>query len=110
VLWFSVWFVLVAGTLLGAFLLGRRLWRSGKALLAEMDRAGEVVGRLEALQEQARERFPAPVPPPPAIGAWTAQRDRFRAARLAHREAAGRRRVLRLNRAMRHWRQVGTPL
>jgi hypothetical protein len=110
VLWFAVWFVLVAGTLVGAVLLGRRLWRSGKALLAELDRANEAVSRLETLQATAQERFPAPAPPRPALGASRAERAAFRASHLAHREAVDRRRILRLNRAMRHWRHVGTPL
>jgi hypothetical protein len=46
VLWFTVWTVLVLATLAGAFWLGRDLWRKGKALLAELERAGEVVGAL----------------------------------------------------------------
>jgi hypothetical protein len=46
VLWFTVWTVLVLATLAGAFWLGRDLWRKGKALLAEVERAGRVVGEL----------------------------------------------------------------
>jgi hypothetical protein len=46
VLWFTVWTVLVLATLGGAFWLGRDLWRKGKALLAELHRAGEVVGAM----------------------------------------------------------------
>jgi hypothetical protein len=46
VLWFTVWTVLVLATLAGAFWLGRDLWRKGRALLAELERAGEVVGEL----------------------------------------------------------------
>jgi hypothetical protein len=46
VLWFTVWTVLVLAALAGAFLLGRSLWRKGKALLAELERAADVVGRL----------------------------------------------------------------
>ena len=42
--WVIVWTLLGLGTLAGAFLLGRDLWRKGKALLAEMARAGEVAG------------------------------------------------------------------
>jgi hypothetical protein len=46
VLWFTVWTVLVLATLAGAFWLGRDLWRKGKALLAEVERAGRVAGEL----------------------------------------------------------------
>jgi hypothetical protein len=46
VLWFTVWTVLVLATLAGAFWLGRDLWRKGRALMAEMERAGQVVGEL----------------------------------------------------------------
>jgi hypothetical protein len=61
VLWFTVWTVLVLATLAGAFWLGRDLWRKGKALLAEVERAGRVAGELAvradelaaAAQEQA---------------------------------------------------------
>ena len=45
-LWFSVWTVLVLATLGGAFLLGRRLWRSGVALATELGRAAEVAEQL----------------------------------------------------------------
>jgi hypothetical protein len=44
--WFTVWTVLVLATLAGAFWLGRDLWRKGRALLAELERAGQVVGEL----------------------------------------------------------------
>ncbi len=45
-LWFSVWTVLVLATLGGAFLLGRRLWRSALALGRELGRAAEVTAQL----------------------------------------------------------------
>ncbi|RYV50692.1 hypothetical protein [Pengzhenrongella frigida] len=41
-LWFTVWSVLVLATLGGGFLLGRDLWRKGKALLVEVGRAGDL--------------------------------------------------------------------
>ena len=46
-LWFTVWTVLVLATAAGAFWLGRDLWRKGRALLAELERAADVVGALE---------------------------------------------------------------
>ncbi|MFI2752021.1 hypothetical protein ACGIF2_01125 [Cellulomonas sp. P22] len=45
-LWFIVWTVLVVGTLVGAFFLGRDLWRKATALLAELGRAADVLGQL----------------------------------------------------------------
>ena len=61
--WAIVWTVLAVATLLGAFLLGRRLWRSAVALGHEVSRAGEVAGRisdevarLEALAAAERAR------------------------------------------------------
>lgn len=50
--WAIVWSVLAVATLAGAFLLGRRLWRSAAALGREVARAGEVAGRLS--EEVAR--------------------------------------------------------
>lgn len=47
-LWFAVWTVLVLATLAGAAWLGRDLWRTGKALLAELQRAGDAVAALGA--------------------------------------------------------------
>lgn len=45
-LWFTVWTALVVGTLVGAFWLGRDLWRKAMALLAELGRAADVLARL----------------------------------------------------------------
>ncbi|WP_196250875.1 hypothetical protein [Cellulomonas sp. JZ18] len=57
-LWTVVWVVLVLATLVGAFLLGRRLWRSAVALGAELSRASETLAalseRVEELEAAAR--------------------------------------------------------
>jgi len=57
--WVVVWVVLVLGTLVGAFLLGRDLWRRGRALVVELERASAVLGELaehaSTLAEQAQE-------------------------------------------------------
>lgn len=45
-LWFTVWAVLVVGTLVGAYFLGRSLWRKATALFAELGRAADVFARL----------------------------------------------------------------
>ena len=60
-LWFAVWTVLVLATLAGAFWLGRDLWRKGKALLAELQRAGDVVGALGDRAEALTAAGAAPV-------------------------------------------------
>jgi hypothetical protein len=59
VVWVLVWCVLVLGTLVGAFFLGRDLWRRARALVTELERAAEVLGELAEttgrIAEQARE-------------------------------------------------------
>jgi hypothetical protein len=52
-LWFAVWTVLVVGTLVGAFFLGRVLWRKAAALLSELCRAADALGRLGDATAQA---------------------------------------------------------
>lgn len=108
-LWFSVWLVLVLLTLGGAFLLGRRLWRSAKALLAEVEAAAAVTERLAELQVELAERYPTPASPRPDIDAGPGERARFQEVRDAHRWAVRRRRRARLRRAARHWRTLGSP-
>lgn len=108
-LWFSVWLVLVLTTLAGAFFLGRRLWRAGTMLLAEVGRLSAVAQRLDALQVELAERFPAPAPPRSALAADHVERARLRDVRAAHREAVTHRRTRRLDRAMRHWDSLVRP-
>ncbi|WP_372595238.1 hypothetical protein [Actinotalea sp.] len=76
-LWFWVWTLLVVGTLVGAFFLGRRLYRSGRALVEEAGRAAELasvlserVTELEAVEQQHPVR-------PVRIGDRDAARDRW---------------------------------
>lgn len=61
-LWFTVWTLLVVGTLVGAFFLGRHLYRSARALIAELGRAADVFSqvadRAEELADAARDRSP----------------------------------------------------
>ncbi|MCL3862802.1 hypothetical protein [Actinotalea sp. K2] len=103
-LWFTVWSVLVVGTLVGAFFLGRSLYRSGRELLRELERAAEVfevaTDRVEELTALAEARGAlAPVDlsdPEPA-----------RARRVAARAATARRRAARTSRheaTYRRWR------
>lgn len=60
-LWFAVWTVLVVGALVGAFFLGRDLWRKAGALLSELGRAADALGRLGDATAQAA--GPDSVPP-----------------------------------------------
>lgn len=94
-LWFSVWALLVLGTLTGAFFLLRNVYRSARALLAEIERATEVLERLtervEELSVEGTGAAPAPVDlldPEPAR------------ARLA--DARARRMLRRVRRSERH--------
>ncbi len=43
-MWFWVWALLVVGTLVGAFFLGRDLWRAGVRVLREVSAAGRALG------------------------------------------------------------------
>jgi hypothetical protein len=58
-MWFWVWTLLILGSLVGAFLLARSLWRSARGLLEELGRAsariGESSDRLQELSDRARE-------------------------------------------------------
>lgn len=58
-LWFTVWTVLVLGTLVGAFFLLRHVWRAAKALMAELERAGDIAERLGTRAEELREEMEA---------------------------------------------------
>jgi len=95
VLWFTVWTVLVLATLGGAFLLGRRLWRSAVALGHELGRASEVADRLAVRAEELRAAAESRPPVGPTLFAdrdeLRVQRDLLRAQRQARREARGER-------------------
>jgi hypothetical protein len=63
VLWFTVWSLLVIGTLAGAFFLVREVYRSAKALLVELERLTEVLDRIAERSAElvATATTPAPV-------------------------------------------------
>lgn len=62
--WLLLWTVLVLGTALGAFLVGRSLYRSGKAFAAELERAADAFG---SLAERAEELAGAATQPAPVV-------------------------------------------
>lgn len=101
-LWFLLWTVLVLGTLAGAFVLGRRLWRSSLALGRELGRASEVLAELadrsEELARLARENAPDTGP------TLFADRDELRATRDRLRDERVQRRSERIRDAARTWR------
>jgi hypothetical protein len=83
--WFVVWTLLVLGTLAGAFLLGRHLWRAGTRLLREVSAAGATLGssgdRISAaVAEAERNRVDTS---PTLFDDPVLLRERVRARRLA---------------------------
>lgn len=45
-MWVALWSLIVVGTLVGAFLVGRRLWFSARELGVELARAADVTAQL----------------------------------------------------------------
>lgn len=105
-LWFAVWTVLVVGTLVGAFLLLRHVYRSGKALVVELGRASDVLAEVadraaevgEALERSGALTTPAPV----SLTDVEAARER-RAASAVATERRRDARTARHERAFRRW-------
>jgi hypothetical protein len=95
--WLGVWTVLVLGAGGVFFVLGRRLWRESKALLAEIgvagERAGALLAQVDALGEQVSTRAE------PAVFADPARLRRERDAAVRRRARASRRRRRELLRA-----------
>ncbi|WP_066588792.1 hypothetical protein [Cellulomonas timonensis] len=95
-LWFLVWTVLILGTLVGAFLLGRDLWRKGLALTRELGRAAEALGVLaERMAELADAADAIPAARPQLLddpGEHRATVDRLREERVERASARAERR------------------
>lgn len=103
-LWFTVWSVLVLGTVVGAFFLLRHVYRSGKALLVAVGRAGELLDRLSDRVDELAEVVAAARPVAPVDLRDPAA---ARARRAAAAEATARRRARRDDRraaTYRRWR------
>ncbi len=103
VLWFTVWTVLVLATLAGALWLGRDLWRTGKALVAELERAA---GLVEALGERADALAAAAAADPvrhDVLGDPDVHRERI-AALHARRDARRAERTLRHAATFTRWK------
>jgi hypothetical protein len=61
-MWWAIWSVLVVGALVGAFFLGRALWRQGLALARAAGEASHAVGQASARIADAVERAQANPP------------------------------------------------
>ncbi|MGN8245561.1 hypothetical protein ACTHAM_002684 [Cellulomonas soli] len=106
-LWFSVWTVLVVGTLVGAWFLLRSLWRSARDLLTELGRASQVVADLTEQVEELRRLQEAASSP--VRHTLFADKDVLRAQRARLRLDRDRRRELRWERdeaTRARWRAV----
>lgn len=102
-LWFTVWSVLVLGTVVGGFFLLRHVYRSGTALLAEVERASELVDRLS---DGAGERAEAVAAAHPVAPVDLRDPAAARARRGAAAEATARRQARRDDRraaTFRRW-------
>lgn len=103
-LWFTVWAALVVGTLVGAFFLLRRLYRSGRDLLHELDRAAQLLeqvsARADELLEAAQQHVA--VAPVDLTDPEPARRRRTEAAVATARRRAAR--VERHERTRERWR------
>ena len=102
-LWFTVWFLLVIGTLVGAFFVGRRLYRSGRALMVEMGGAAELAGDLAARVSEFEETDPQhPVRPVELADRAAARRHWAEAGAVRQARRARRRDSYRST--YEHWR------
>jgi hypothetical protein len=84
--WFLLWLIIIGGTVVVLFLVGRSLWRRAVALGEEIALASE---RVEVLTEELNKlEIPVPEPPGPAIFTSPAQ---LRLERARRRGGRGRR-------------------
>lgn len=102
--WWPIWIVLVLATLALLVWLGLRLWRSAKALLAEVERAGAV---LDALDADSADHAVAPIES--ELFASPERRAELRASRSAVRAARRARRRDRFERAYATWQTITGP-
>ncbi|HEY0117188.1 MAG TPA: hypothetical protein VGC04_00235 [Cellulomonas sp.] len=105
--WVVIWPVLVVGALVGAFFLGRDLWRRGLRLAHAASAASEAVGRLSDRQEELTSAARARHPVPPV--AFSRDLDDVRAGLAAARDVHDRRideRHARYRLVMRRWLDV----
>lgn len=95
----ALWSVLIVGTLVGAFFLFRDLYRRGKRLLAELERATEVFEALDPDRE-----VPVTTPVPVDFDLAVARARRAEAAEVTARRRARREERRRATRE--RWREL----
>lgn len=105
-MWFAVWVVLVAGSLVGALLLGRHLWYSGKALIAQLQETSAVLDRLQTKVDELEQLREPDGPFTPALTAAEPERDRWREVRSATHDRRDGRRAARRAQTYRRWRDL----
>lgn len=107
--WFLLWFSLIAATIVGGYFLGRRLWRSGKALLEQLRESQQVLAQLQTRISEL-EALPRPVEPfQPAVWADADQQEQWRTLRRKHADDRRARRHNRRSATFRRWRRLGLP-
>jgi hypothetical protein len=94
-MWFIVWSVLVVGTLVGAFFLGRDLWRSAKALFAQMAESAQVMDRFAQRTDELSAQVAAAQPStaPTLFDDPVVLHERVQVLRAERAERRGRRRA-----------------
>jgi hypothetical protein len=102
--WTLLWLVLVLGTVAGGFFLGRRVYRSGKALVIELDRASRTFEELAQVSAELAEQAAALHPVEP-VNLEDREAARLRRERVRQMTSAARemRREARRLVAMRRW-------
>lgn len=98
--WLLIWVVLVVGAGVTGFLVWRSLWRSGRALLAEV---GELSDLVDGAEERARARaLPTTTPAPVVLDDPGPARERLAQVRALRAERL-RRRADRHEAVYRRW-------
>ncbi len=105
--WVIVWPVLVVAALVGAFFLGRDLWRRGRAVVRAAAAASDAAARLteHADERAAAARRAHPVPPVALLRDRDELAAEFRDAQDARDRRADARRA-RNQETMQRWRRV----
>lgn len=103
-LWFTVWVVLIVGTLAGALWLGLRLYRQVKRFLAQLQETTTVLERLgDRIDELERLRGET-APFTPDLSGTAVERARWRRVLAENRARRSGRRRERRRRTLARWR------
>jgi hypothetical protein len=101
-MWWWVWVLLVLGTLAGAALLARSLWRRGVRLMRALGEAGETLGSVADRATAAAAEAGPPDTSPTIFDDPVVLRERVAAVRRRGADLAARRRERR-ERVWRRW-------